>query len=168
MAEILIQDGNCISLGSIDSEEDVKPRNGSININPPPSDDRCDCCGRDVNDLKPFDETEDFFLDDCDDALLVKILRPFGLRDEQAERIYEEYFNDDQTESQRERAKQLMALNYGEKEAKSIIFAVQAAGQIGPSWECCDCIGLTDEEYFEVRRRRMKARMPDVSQSSPA
>jgi hypothetical protein len=146
-------------LGSIDSEKDLKPRPGLLSINPPPSDARCQCCGRHENELKPFGKAGDPLVGDFDGALLVKIWGPLGPSDEEAERIYEEYFNNDQTESQRKKAKQLMVLHYGEEEAEGIIHAVAAAGTIGSSWVCRDCIILDSEEYWEKHRQRWETEM---------
>jgi hypothetical protein len=53
MSEIIIKRKGLISLGSVDSEDDLKPRPG-INLNAPPADGRCDCCGRHISELKPY------------------------------------------------------------------------------------------------------------------
>ena len=50
MAEILFKGNGVISLGSIERDEDLKQRPG-MNINPPPSDGRCMCCGKHISEL---------------------------------------------------------------------------------------------------------------------
>ena len=53
MARTFIDSNGIVSLESVDNEEDLKPRPG-ININPPPSDGRCMCCGKHISELKPY------------------------------------------------------------------------------------------------------------------
>ena len=45
MSQIIINENGITSLGSIDKEEDIKAKPG-ININPPPQNGECECCGR--------------------------------------------------------------------------------------------------------------------------
>jgi hypothetical protein len=53
MTTKIIDNNGVLSLGSISSESDleIEPR---ININPPPEDGRCDCCGKHISELTPF------------------------------------------------------------------------------------------------------------------
>jgi hypothetical protein len=57
MSEIIIKDDWAISLGTVESEEDLKTIPGVSNINPPPQDGRCDCCGRHISELRPFGDS---------------------------------------------------------------------------------------------------------------
>jgi hypothetical protein len=237
MAKTILENDGCVSVGSIDREGDLKLRPGLLNINPPPSDFRCECCGRHVNELKPFGKAGDPLVGDFDGALLVKRGRAFAPRDEKTERIYQEYLDRARSESHyeeaeqpitvdcgmeeggpvvsfsvedirdihervarfqpadhfrkegspaiptvdeilaelmaanygteeaesitravAERAEELMALDLGTKEAERLILTVCAAGQVGSSWECRDCIVLSGEEYHEKLRQRWEAR----------
>jgi len=77
MSEFIIKENGITSLGSIDGEEDLKTRPG-ININPPPKDGRCYCCGRHVSELKPFGGPGDPLVGDFTGAYLIKKFRSFG------------------------------------------------------------------------------------------
>ena len=153
MAEELIKNEACISLGSVEGEEDLKPIPGRLNINPPPEDGTCDCCDRRLSELKPFGKAGDPLVGDFDGALLVKRWRPMAPPDEEAERNYEEFFGERDskcaTEADFENAKRMMIEEYGEEETERIILLVHAAGCTGSSWECRDCIVLDVYEYFE-------------------
>jgi len=46
-----------------------------VRINPPPSDERCECCGRHVSELKPFGGPGDPLVGDFSGALLAKHFR---------------------------------------------------------------------------------------------
>jgi hypothetical protein len=46
-----------------------------IQINPPPSDERCEGCGRHVSEIKPFGRPGDPLVGDFSGALLVKHFR---------------------------------------------------------------------------------------------
>lgn len=71
----------------------------TISINPPPRNGNCECCGKNIKDLKPFGKAGDPLVGDFDGALLVKTFRSMS-------------------------------------------------GCVGASWECRDCIVLSNEEYF--------------------
>jgi hypothetical protein len=151
MPEIILQNDVCISLGSIDSEEDLKPRQGLISINPPPPDGRCQCCGRHLNELKPFGKAGDPLVGDFEGALLVKKWRAFGAPDEEAERIYKKYLGRARTEPVSDNAAQQMALH--------LTLAIKVSGCVGASWECRDCIALSDYDYYKKCRPWEEARM---------
>jgi hypothetical protein len=129
---------------------------GPISINPPPSEDTCDCCGRPVRELKPFGGAGDPLRGDFSGDLLVKKKRPAGPRDEAAERIYSEYFREGQTDTGRAIAEKLLILRSGQKQAARIIGTVHAAGCVGSSWECRSCAILDNAEYFDVLLRTAK------------
>ena len=78
MSEILINENGVISMGSVDSEEDLKTKPGLINLNPPPQDGNCSCCGRPISELKPFGGPGDPLVGDFTGAYLVKKYRSFG------------------------------------------------------------------------------------------
>ena len=71
---------------SIKNEDDLKPKPG-ININPPPEDGKCDCCGRSIRELKPFGGPGDPLVGDFTGAFLVKGYRPLGSYSEEAEKV---------------------------------------------------------------------------------
>jgi hypothetical protein len=81
MSEIIFKNSSCISLGSIDDEADLTARPGFVNINPPPQDGRCCCCGRHVSKLSPSGKAGDPLAGDFEGALLVKHWRPDELSD---------------------------------------------------------------------------------------
>lgn len=78
MAEILIKNNRAISLGTVNSEEDLKTKPGLININPPPRHGKCECCGKHISELKPFGGPGDPLVGDFTGAYLVKKFRSFG------------------------------------------------------------------------------------------
>ena len=145
MSEILIH--NVLTMDKIKREEDLKPKSG-ININPPPSDGRCECCGRHISELKPFGGPGDPLVGDFTGAYLVKKYRPHGPYDEEAELAYEkaqrcyenEGFNNELD---------YMIHKYGEEKGKMLCQIVEAHGIVGKSWECRDCAVLDTNDYFE-------------------
>ena len=85
MTTKIIDNNGVVSLGSISSETDLKEK-ARININPPPEDGRCDCCGRHISELTPFGKAGDPLVGDFDGELLIKKLRAVGPYDEKAEK----------------------------------------------------------------------------------
>jgi hypothetical protein len=150
MAEIMIETDRAISLGSINGEEDLKPRSALININPPPADGKCNRCKRHLNELKPFGKAGDRLVGDFDGALLVKTFRTvFPKPNIEVQAIFERFFGNCEAEADYERAESRLAGEYGKKDADDIICLIDGASQVGASWECRDCIVLDMDEYFE-------------------
>jgi len=152
MATKIIDNNGVVSFGSISGEEDLKlkPR---ININPPPTVRRCNCCGRHINELKPFGKAGDPLVGDFEGALLVKKYRPAGPYDEDAERALKRaekhladagYKGKDPLE--------WMIKEYGKEKGRIYYFSYMAYCQTGSSRECRDCAVLEEEEYFEKLR----------------
>lgn len=101
-----------------------------IIINPPPNDNRCECCGKHAKDVKPFGKAGDPLVGDFNGALLVKTFRPMAL----------ELFGKDLE-------------NYKKKlTEEQFFFYEQLVNTVGASWECRDCIILNREEYFRKRK----------------
>ena len=76
MSQIIINENGITSLGSIDKEEDIKAKPG-ININPPPQNGECECCGRHISELKPFGGPGEPLVGDFAGEYLVKMYRSF-------------------------------------------------------------------------------------------
>ena len=145
MSEIIIKQKGLTSLGSVESEEDLKPRPG-INLNAPPEDGRCDCCGRHISELKPYGGPGDPLGGDFTGALLIKMFRPDGPYDEKAEKAFEEaekwYWRDDF-----DHPLGWLIDKYGKEKALDMEFSIQLYRSYGKSWECRDCFILSDNEY---------------------
>lgn len=99
-------------------------------INPPPADKRCECCGRRISELGSFGGAGDPVVGDFTGALLVKRWR-LGFPP--------------MSPHEREELKK--------KSGEEADVWLQLEGSVGASWECRDCIVLSDQEYFERRRR---------------
>ena len=151
MARKLIKTNRTFRLKYVENEEDLKPIRGGININPPPPDGRCDCCGRHMSELTPFGKAGDPLIGDFDGALLVKKGRTVGPSDEEAEQIIEEYFGNCETEFEYEEARRVLIQKYGEDKALDLELRASGAGLVGASWECRDCAVLDNYDYWEKR-----------------
>ena len=157
MTETIFNKNGILNLGAISKEEDLNPK-GRIIINGPPSDGRCDVCGRHMSELKPFGGPGDPLPGDFSDELLVKRFRPdFRLPDEIRE-VNKRARKEEGIRSRDDFESWLIA-NYSEgerKRLKGILEMWEEAGckQVGKSWECRECIVLDDDEYFEKRNQR--------------
>jgi len=140
MEKVLFEGNRIISLGSVDGEEDLKPK-GVININPPPMDGSCDCCGRARSELKHFSN--------IDGDLCRKTFRPYGLVTDVVHDINVEFFDKCITHEDYQKAEENLVQKYGEIKAGRIMNLKYAAGHLHRSFECMDCICLNDFQYFE-------------------
>jgi hypothetical protein len=149
MATKIIDNNGIVSFDSISSEEDLnlKPR---ININPPPADGKCDCCGRHISELEPFGKAGDPLVGDFEGALLIKKWRPAGPYDEEAEKAL---FQADKCLSDAGRKGEdpihWMVKVYGKEKGEKLYWSAMAYAATGSSWECRDCAVLDEDEYFE-------------------
>ena len=146
MQKTLFEENGITSLLRVDGDEDLKLRPG-ININAPPSEGRCHCCGRHLSELKPFGKAGDPLVGDFDGALLLKNFRPDAPHNEVVERIYEEFFGNCHTDQDYQKAKEKLVQKFGEKKAEYIVNWTMISGSVGSSWECRDCICLDDYEF---------------------
>ena len=153
MKEILINENGCISLGSIESEQDLVLGPGT-HINPPPRTGKCECCGRHISQLKPFGKAGDPLVGDFEGALLVKKWRRMGPYDEEAEEAMNEaqkcYLKDGY-----ENSLDWMIDKYGKEKGERLHIIAECYGCAGSSWECRDCIKLSNEEYWKRINERM-------------
>ena len=109
----------------------------TILINPPPEDGRCECCGRPMSELAPF-EGGDFA-----GALLIKNFRSMAPANALASMVTPDVLADDGSVDDAK-----FVAKYGKDKVDQFYFAEQLACSVSPSWECRDCASLTDEEYF--------------------
>jgi hypothetical protein len=131
----------------VKNEDDLKLKPGT-NINPPPPDGRCDCCGKHISELKPFGGPGDPPVGDFTGAFLVKGYRSLGFYDEKAEKAQEEAMRCYKADGF-ENSLDWLIDKYGRKKGEDIYYANEGYYQVGSSWECRDCKVLNDEEYFE-------------------
>jgi len=151
MVTKIFDNNGIVSFDSISSEDDLKLR-PRININPPPSDGRCDCCGRHMGELKPFGKAGDPLVGDFEGALLIKKFRPDGPYDEKAEKAWdkaEKHLADAGCKDKD--PLEWLIKKYGKEKGEKFYWSSQAYGQVGKSWECRDCAVLDSDEYFEKR-----------------
>jgi hypothetical protein len=127
--------------------EDLEPRKG-MSINPPPSDGKCMCCGRHLEELSPFGGPDDPLVGDFAGALLIKKYRRCGPYDEEAEIAYAEAA-EKYVEDGLESPMDWLVRKYGKEKGERLNFAVEFHEQISSSWECRDCVVLDNDEYFE-------------------
>ena len=153
MAETIIKGNGVTSLGSIDEKSDLELKPG-FNINPPPADGRCECCGRSLDELEPFGKAGDPLVGDFSGALLVKKFRLFAPPDEEVDRIMDPLFGEACTEDECEMAKRKLIEEYGQEEGERLELYYSASSTVRASWECRDCAVLDVHEYYETLDKR--------------
>ena len=146
MAKILIKEKRSISLGSVDSERDLKLRPGT-NINPPPPDGRCDCCGKHISEVKPYGKAGDPLVGDFSGALLVKNFRPDGPYYEEVAKAVTEA-DKNYVDAGYKEPLDWVINKYGTQKAEGMYYANMLYHQTSSSWECRECIILDEDEYF--------------------
>lgn len=126
-----------------------------IAINPPPSDGNCECCGKNVNDLKAFGGAGDPLVGDFTGAKLVKTFRSMGGSNKTAEdkiAKIEAKLAEELGEGNWDKFEELLIKEYGEQDAQNLMFYMQIRDTVSASWECRDCIILNSEDYHKKRR----------------
>lgn len=133
MGEYFIKEERVCSLFNVTREEDLKPRPG-LNMNPPPGDGRCECCGRPISELKPF-PSEGLLKG----AYLIKSYRePTVLGEWEEEIMYE---SQEQVPGEPNRW---------------IKAEFDFSGPLDMNWECSECFILNDEEFYEKMNERIE------------
>jgi hypothetical protein len=155
MNNVFLEENGCISLSSIDSEQDLVPRVGVINLNPPPKDGRCECCGRHISELKPFGRARHPIFGDVEGALLVKQWRKLLPSDVKPQNVHGEMVVKGPTGTIFENGKKYLIEKSGDERAEEIrLYHFSGENKVGASWVCRDCACLDEEEYLERLRQR--------------
>ena len=152
MARMWLKPSTTILVESIDGEKDLEGKPGFGYVHPPPSDGRCMCCGRYLDELTPFGKMGDPILGDYEGALLVRRLRPMTPPPEEHLRIWKEFYGECNTDTDRRKARRMLVKEYGEQKAHILDqYHVRPpiAKRLFFNWECYDCIVLDDSEYLE-------------------
>lgn len=145
MTQIFFKGNGVISLGAISKEEDLELTAGIIfNVNPPPTNGKCDVCGKHIRELRPFGGPGDPLVGDFTGELLLKTFRPAGPYDEEAEKAWEEA-----EKTMHDDPLPWFITKNGKEKGESLYWASQLYHCMGKSWECRDCIVLDLDEYFE-------------------
>jgi len=135
--------------------EDLEPRKG-IQLNAPPEDARCMCCGRHLDELTPFGGPGDPLVGDFNGALLIKKYRRTGPYDEEAQEAVKEAQENCTSEDYEDVLKWLVE-KHGKEKGERFEFSVEAYEQIGSSWECRNCAVLNTDEYFAKLEERYRS-----------
>ena len=126
-----------------------------ISINPPPSDMRCECCGRHAKECKPFGKAGDPLVGDFDGVLLLKNFRSMGLPNdwyiEKSKEFKEMEFNELK-----------FIEKYGNKAMESYWFIEQLINTVEKSYECRDCFILSEQEFHKIRSEMWSKRAEEV------
>lgn len=166
-AKFFIKDKGLISLMSVNKEEDLRLWPG-CNLNPPPEDGRCMCCGKHLRELKPFGKPVYQSSEDYSGALLVKEFKWDGFYPaEEDKRIGEEFFRDCQSEEDYIRAEERLIQINGREKADNIILRIKAIfTHVVAYWLCRDCIILDRPEFQKKRFARYYSAMKDTDMPS--
>ena len=149
MATKIIDNNGIVSFDSISSEEDLKLRPW-ISINPPPTDGRCQCCGKHISELRPFGKAGDPMVGDFEGALLIKKFRPDAPYDQEAIKAMDEAVKQLEDAGYKDKDPlELMIKNYGKERGENFYWSAQLSTGVSKSWECIDCAVLDTDEYFE-------------------
>ncbi|MBC2732807.1 MAG: hypothetical protein HF981_00430 [Desulfobacteraceae bacterium] len=132
-----------------DNNSIVKSR---LLINGPPTDERCECCGRHVSELVSFEKLDDdsFPFDEIEGAYLIKLFRGMGPYDMEADHAMDAvlYQMAEAGQTRGDPLEWFIKL-YGEELGKKYYYSNMAASTVRSSWECRDCVVLDQNEYIE-------------------
>ena len=120
----------------------------SIAINPPPKDKCCECCGRDIKNLKPFGKAGDPLVGDFDGSFLVKTFRTMAMPI--TDKDYIKLMKDAKANEYKTFEEDLIK-KFGKEKADGLLFKDQLSNTVEASWECRDCIVLCTEDYFKIK-----------------
>jgi hypothetical protein len=157
MGRIFMESPKLISRESVDCEEDLKLVPRKINLNPPPEDGRCECCGRHISELKPFGGPGDPLVGDFSGAYLIKKFRSDLPPDREAYLALKVAIKDCYDQVGEDDMRKVLTAKYGRKKGKYYYEKLQPVS-VGKSWECRDCACLDEFEYFEKRAEVERSR----------
>jgi hypothetical protein len=112
---------------------------------------QCDCCGRQLRELKPYGKAGDPLESDFEGKFLVKALRPTIPSDAEADKKWEEFFGNSHSKKDYRMVRERLVQAYGEEEVLKIEAYKTFSSPLRKVWLCRDCIILEADDYLEVR-----------------
>jgi hypothetical protein len=139
-------------LKSISSEEDLKIK-GRININPPPENGRCECCGKHIRELKPFVDTKHPIFGNIKGAILVKNFRITTDLDhgEENDWKYVKKLKGLRKKQSKTSPDDILMVKSKFTNGRWDIYNasfIESSFYLISSWECVDCLDLSNEKYL--------------------
>lgn len=129
-----------------------------FHINPPPSDRRCECCGKHVSELKAFGGAGDPLVGDFTGSLLVKNFRAMHYHIEELDKVLAEVYEACRGTEQWEDFEDELIKRVGKEKAEEYMFYDQLINTVEASWECRDCFCLDGKKFFDKRSKMWKKR----------
>ena len=115
----------------------------SVVNHPLPAHARCHCCGKNISELKPYDNPEyPKFIG----TYLFRTSRSYLPYNEEAERVLNEA---EENCKEGQSPRQWLIEKYGEDKGLELNYLGHGSSTVSASWECRDCIILDEKEYFE-------------------
>ena len=150
MGKIFIDEPRVLSIETVECEEDLKPITGKMNLNPPPQNGRCDCCGRHISELKPFGGPGDPLVGDFTGAYLIKKFR-IDCMNIEAYKIVQAFIREEENKVDYDHLLKVLIEKYGEE--KGLYYLEEGTYDVvSASWECRDCACLDALGYYEKNR----------------
>ena len=137
MTQMLIDNDGTFIFDSMDAEETLEP-----------ADRRCDCCGRDRTQLKPFGKAGDPIKKDFSGKYFVKTLRLEGTFNKEALKAMIEFKEQDSRDLYA-----WLLTKYSKKKSYKLYHDIMAYAWCNNNWQCRDCVVLSNDEYFEKSGR---------------
>lgn len=126
----------------------------------PPGDGCCECCGRHADTLNRFGKSGDPIKGECEGAVFVKTYRSsvehIDEYDKKMAKLWKEWKlrYPERKDNDGKSYNELFIELYGEEEGSKLLKYDDKVSGVSASWECRNCIVLTNNEYLQVRRRK--------------
>ena len=149
-------------VGSFDSTENRESK-PEVNKKPPQDEDKCDCCGKLISELKPLDRREEssgdlpwlFNESGPEEIFLIRLYRGFAIkRNYKWDKILDKYYYGCNSYAEKEIADEIMIKRYGYNKYNSIMIYQQMLSDRITTWECRDCCQLFDIEFWNKNSSR--------------
>jgi hypothetical protein len=116
-----------------------------------------------VDTLKNFGKSGDLIKGNYEDAIFVKKYRGMFERVDEYDKKVDEIMDEQELKHPKEinesEIKESMIKKYGEEEGLKLYEYYDKTSEGRPSWECRDCIVLTDNEYLKIRNRKEDSKL---------
>lgn len=123
---------------------------------------RCDCCRKHVDELLPFGGAGDPLVGDFTGRKIVKIFRPMTYHQEEYDEILDKLNELCRSVQCWEEFEDMLIERVGKEKAEMLMFYDQLVNTVSSSFECRDCILLSDEEYHKKRYQTQENEMPSM------
>lgn len=149
MIRNLLKDEIRIRSANDEKGDDLNAKQEAIDIDPSPEEETCFCCGRPVSQLKPYDRKDLCLELRFKPVFLLSRYRPVAPKlGKKAQELYDRLFGKHKASDNNNTGNDALIEYYRREDIEELRSLKGYSEYYFEEWLCCECIELSNSEYF--------------------